>query len=76
LLVIHVPVLSQVWIAAPEHWADPGTHVPSHAPFAQPNEQACDGCQVPVASQTWTPSPAHCFAPVAHAPLQTPAPVH
>jgi hypothetical protein len=76
VVVIHVPVVSHVWIDAPSHWVSPGTHEPSHIPAAQPNGHAWDGCQAPASSQSWTPSPAHCFVPIVQAPAHCPSAVH
>jgi len=60
----------------PEHWVDPGTHTPVHAPFTQADET--HGVLLPQAppdEQVSTLFPVHRVAFGAHTPTQLP-PTH
>jgi hypothetical protein len=64
-----LPLALHVWTPLPEHCAEPGVHVPVHAPLTHACAVHGTGVpQVPLAPHACTPLPEHCFWPDVHEP--------
>jgi hypothetical protein len=70
--VVQVAVTSHVCTPLPEHWRDPGEHVPVHVPEVQLWLHMMAVPQLPPAEQVSTPLPEQAVAPGAHTPVHPP----